>query len=270
MIWNTDYDFPLKDNEAYIVYGAWHNYLINPHPNNYQFMADFGELLGYDTLMNYQGYSSPFQFSRPTQGSSIVTLGSQYAINFAYGANYMDWFYFGANLSIHSLDYRKTENYNEFRYDYASENGDWIAEDALDNISKLDQLSIMGTGAGGNFGIIVRPFSQLIMGLSYATPIFMILEEESHTIFRSNYFDKYDYVNVSFDLEDLDNDPDTRFIYDVSDLDSFEYQSADLISTYTLVTPGKLNFGLSYFFGKNGFLTGAIEFKDYSNAFLNG
>ena len=92
----------------------------------------------------------------------------------------------------------------------------------------------MGTGVGGNFGIIVRPFSQLIMGLSYATPLLMILEEESHTIFRSNYFDKYDYVNVSFDLEDLDNDPDTRFIYDVSDLDSFEYQSADLISTYTL------------------------------------
>lgn len=259
-----------NSNDDFALAALYDNYLINPHPNNYQFVADFGELLGYDTLTNYQGYSSPFQFSRPTQGSSIATLGSQYAINFAYGANYMDWFYFGANLSIHSLDYRKTENYNEFQYEYVSENGDWIAEDALDNISKLDQLSIMGTGAGGNFGIIVRPFSHLIMGLSYATPIFMILEEESYTIFRTNYFENYDYVNVSFDTEDLDNDPNTKFIYDVSDLDSFEYQSADLISTYTLTTPGRLNFGLSYFFGKNGFLTGAIEFKDYSNIFLNG
>ncbi len=257
-------------NDGFALEALYDIYLINPHPNNYQFALDFGELLGYDTLMNYQGYSSPFQSSRPNQSSSVVTLGSQYAINFAYGVNYMDWFYFGANLSIHSLDYRKTENYMEFQYDYASENGDWIAEDALDNISKLDELSIMGTGAGGNFGIIVRPFSQLIMGLSYVTPIFMILEEESHIIFKSNYFDNYDYVNVSFDFDDLDNDPDTRFIYDVSDLDSFEYQSDDMVSTYNLTIPGRLNFGLSYFFGKNGFLTGAIEFKDYSNIFLNG
>ena len=75
----------------------------------------------------------------------------------------MDWFYFGANFSIHSLDYRKTENYNEFRYDYASEDGDWIAEDALDNISKLDQLSIMGTGVGGNFGIIAVSYTHLTL-----------------------------------------------------------------------------------------------------------
>ena len=77
-------------------------------------------------------------------------------------------------------------------------------------------------------------------------------------------------VSVSFDLDDQDGDPDTKFIYDVSDLDSFEYESDDMISTYTLTTPGMLNIGLSYFFGKNGFLTGGIEFKDYSNAFLNG
>ena len=49
----------------------------------------------------------------------------------------------------------------------------------------------------------------------------MTLEEESYAIFRANYFNNYDYVSVSFDLDDQDDDPDTKFIYDVSDLDSF-------------------------------------------------
>ena len=257
-------------NDDLAVEALFSNYLINPHPENYIFDDTYGELLGYDTLLNHQGYSSPFQSSRPIQSSSLVTEGSQYALNFAYGANYMDWIYFGASLSIHSLDYKKTENYSESQYVYTSQNGDWIPEDALDNISRLNQLSIIGTGVGGNFGVIVRPFPQLIIGLSYATPTFMTLEEESYAIFRANYFNNYDYVSVSFDLDDQDGDPDTKFIYDVSDLDSFEYESDDMISTYTLTTPGMLNIGLSYFFGKNGFLTGGIEFKDYSNAFLNG
>ena len=247
-------------NDNFVLDALYKNYLINPHPNNYEFASDFGELRGYDTIPNYQGYSSPFELSRPTQSNSIVTEGSQYAINFAYGANYMDWFYFGANLSIHSLDYKKIENYKEFEFDNVSQDGDWIAEAALDNITIRNQLAIVGAGVGANFGVIVRPLSNLILGFSYATPSFIRLEEEFFTDMRTNYFGNYDYVNYSSSTE---SDEPVQ-------LDSFEELGDIFASTYTLSTPGKLNIGLSYFFGKNGFLTGAIEFKDYSNIFLNG
>jgi hypothetical protein len=245
-------------------------FLINPHPNNYEFYPGFGELVGYDTIPNYPGYSSPFESSRPTQSNSIVTEGSQYAINFAYGANYMDWLYFGASLSLNSLDYKKVENYNEFDYFYYEQDGTLTSEDALDNITIRNQLSIVGTGAGANFGIIVRPLSHLILGLSYATPSFMRLDEEFFTDISTNYFDNYDYVSVTFDTEDIDDDPQTRFVENTSELAVFEELGDIFVSTYTLTTPGKFNIGLSYFLGKNGFLTGEVEFKDYSNLFLNG
>ncbi|NQW26790.1 MAG: hypothetical protein HQ474_02680 [Flammeovirgaceae bacterium] len=247
--------------------GAYENFLID-QVAGFGFDSQNSEIVAYDTVAGFQNYKSPFESSVPIQQSQISTQGSQYDINLAYGGNYMDWLYFGAGLSMNTLYYQKVENYGESNYDYFDTGLDeWVEEDALDNLSIRNQLTINGIGVTANFGIIVKPLNQLSIGLSYTTPSYMALEEEQFYDFSTAYFNTYEHYAV-VTLGD-----EGELIYDDSqyyELGNFEYSSDINKSSYALTTAGKLNLGLAYFFGKNGFITGDIEFRDYSGLYLNG
>ena len=95
----------------------------------------------------------------------------------------------------------------------------------------------------------------------------MALNEEQFYDFSTSYFNTYEYYTVVTLDDEGELTLDDNQYYGLGNL---EYSSDIKQSSYTLTTAGKLNLGLAYFFGKNGFITGDIELRDYSSLYLNG
>ncbi len=224
-----------SNNLGGLVYGAFENYLIDPVYEN----------------GNQVGYGSPV-FGNPRQTELVETSGSQYQINVAYGANYGDFFYFGAGIGIATINYTKKRTYIEDSYLYFN-NDDELVNDDIINFAELnDKLSIEGAGINANLGVIIRPLPILTVGISYITPTFYALTDNSS-------FDLFTSWNG---LEILNNDSSLTIINDR------EFLSDVATSDYSLRTPGKLNVGATFFLGKLGFVSGDVEFVDHSRSQL--
>ncbi len=187
------------------------------------------------------GYDA-FTYGFPLQTESVVTSGGQYQLNLAWGGNYNDRIYFGGGLGIQTVSYTRTRNFREDQYE---------PYDSLNNTRINDELNINGSGINATFGLIARPVNMVTVGISYVTPTFFALNDE-YGFTHDTRWNGAQVVNNG-NLETLN---ELSYISDIS------------ISNYTLRTPSRLNLGTSVFFGKLGFISGDIEFVNYSNAFL--
>ncbi len=220
---------------------AYDLYLLNPYEEN-------GEILFYDPI-NFIGLDNNDNeiYSYPLQEETISRSGSQYQWNFSAGANYNDKFYFGATLGFVTLRYEQVRNYTESEFFILAENRD---DDVLDFVSLRDELDITGNGVNGTFGVILRPINYMTVGVSYQTPTFYSLNEESSFILSNNF---------SRDFTLGEETVEGGFASIASDISA---------SNYNLKTPSKLNVGSTVFIGKHGFVSGDIEFVDYGSARL--
>ncbi|MEP1093936.1 MAG: outer membrane protein transport protein [Cyclobacteriaceae bacterium] len=214
--------------------GAYDQYLVNP-----TFDAD-GNIDGYDSFV--AGF--------PIQTESIKESGSHYQLNVAWGGNYDDRLYFGGGMGIQILNYRLRRNYMEDRFEPAP---------FLNSLSIVDDLEVRGAGIDFNFGTIVRPVEFLTLGISYTSPSFISLDEE-------NFFDVAADWKAGTTITETDDDGNDTEV-DISSIDP--YRSDLFVSEYKLRTPSKVAVGTTIFVGKSGFLTGDLEFVDYSNANIN-
>lgn len=214
---------------------AYDNYLINPV---------------YDDNGNLQGYDS-FVLGFPQQQETISKQGSQYALNFAWGGNYDDKVYFGAGIGFVSLNYQINRNYREDQFLYEDNNGNTQIDDWINYINLKDELSIEGSGVNGNFGMIVRPVDFVTLGVSYQTPTYYNMDD------RSSFTNNTDWNGV-----EIIDGGDTTIINNrnfVSDL---------VVGQYNLRTPAKLSVGGTLFLGKVGFISGDVDFVDYTTGQL--
>lgn len=210
---------------------------------------DDGLVTVVDDDPNYDGYTSlvgSFYGSLPRQSESIRTRGGQNQINIAWGGNYMDRLYFGAGLGIATVDYRRTRTYVEDGFTFDDGNTD----DILTSLTIEDELTVTGAGVNLSLGLIARPVDFVTLGVSYVSPTFYALEEES-------FFDFTTVWNEFYSYQLPDDTVQLGFISEQSDL---------FTSNYNLRTPAKLNVGATVFLGKQGFLSGDVEFIDYSSA----
>lgn len=189
-----------------------------------------GEYLFYDRN-TYRGDDLGFPTDDdPTyQYENIRTRGAVYQTSFSYGANYDDIVYFGASLGLFLVD-------QDVRREY-------IEEPSRSDLSQMrlrDRYTIQGGGINGTFGVIVRPVTPLLVGLSYTTPSIFTLEQTRELTLATQYTDGEFFS------------------------DGFLYPSFQ----YDLRTPGRLKAGATFFVGKHGFITGDVESVDYSNANL--
>ncbi len=190
------------------------------------------QLVGYDA----------FTYGYPLQTERIVTTGGQYQLNLAWGGNYNDRVYFGGGLGIQTVSYSRIRNFREDQYE---------PYDSLNSTNINDELNINGSGINATFGVIVRPVNMLTVGLSYVTPTFYALNDE------------YGFTHdTRWNGAEVVEDNETRILNDLN------YTSDISISNYTLRSPSRLSLGTSLFFGKMGFLTGDVEFVNYTNAHL--
>ncbi len=163
------------------------------------------------------------------QYENIRTRGGIYQTALSYGGNYDDKIYFGVGLGLFWLR-------QEVERDY-------IEEPSRSDLSRLrmtDRYTLDGGGVNGTFGLIVRPVTPLLLGISYTTPSIFTLEQTR--LLRLNT----DYTDGEFYSEE--------FFYP-----SFRYD---------LRTPGRLRAGATFFVGKHGFITGDVESVNFSNANL--
>jgi long-subunit fatty acid transport protein len=197
----------------------------------------------------FDGYSSIIGFFGgvyPLQRERIITSGSQYEMNIAYGANYDDRIYFGGALDIGFLNYERTSIYSEREFQFA----DGTPDNLVNSIRIEDRFAVSGAGVNLNLGLTVRPVNFVTVGISYQTPAVYALSEEGEYEFSTSWNESVSYV---FDGDTADLGPITA----ISDV---------FISDYSIKTPGRLNAGVAIFAGKSGFITADVEYLDYRNS----
>jgi len=164
------------------------------------------------------------------QQEQIKTRGATYQTSLAYGGNYDDRLYFGASLGIVTTSLEVERTF--------------IEEPTSTDLARLtlsDVYEISGVGINATFGIIGRPVTPLLIGASYTTPTIHAMEQIQDVTLSAEFIDG----------EFFDN--------------TFTYVPLE----YTVRTPSKMNAGITYFFGKNGFLTADVERINYNGAFLS-
>ena len=216
-----------------------------------QFLVD--EVLevtpGGDTIaVGFQPYYEGDASRLPVQRESIEERGSEYSTQISWGGNYDDWLYFGAGMGLRFLNYQQQRRYSEFDF-IRSDNEQ--PDNELNSLTQFDRLDLRGNGVNFNAGVILRPVSFVTLGFSYTTPTFYAIDSEALTELTPDWFPGAIVDGVTGEPVDLDP------------------LSTLFIDEYNLRTPARLAAGASLFIGKSGFLSGDVEFVDYSNPTLN-
>lgn len=172
----------------------------------------------------------PTQDEPTRQRETINSKGATYQASFAYGGNYADKFYFGASIGVLSYSHQVKRTYTEQPFN--ADLSELILEDNFDQT---------GVGVNASLGVIVRPVAPLLLGLNYTTPSYYAIEQQRSLDLTAIY--------PGFDTE-----------YDGIDYEPFQY---------SITTPARLKAGATYFFGKNGFITGDVENVRYQGARLS-
>ncbi len=157
--------------------------------------------------------------------------GGQTEFNFAFGGNYSNQFYIGASVGITSLNYTTNRRFTE----EGTSQGDNYTSNYIVNYRTT------GTGVNGKLGFIYKPVDEIRFGASVTTPTYYAIDDQFS-----------ESINTTF-----------------TGSDRFESGPEQSDFSYRLRTPAKVNGGLSYFFGKVGFLTADVEYVNYEGMQFN-
>jgi long-subunit fatty acid transport protein len=158
---------------------------------------------------------------------SISEDGSLSEMNFAYGGNVNDIFYFGGGIGVRILDYSMRSSFTEDYY--ANMQG---------NFRLNNYLETTATGFNFKFGVIVRPVDWLRVGAAIQTPTFYTYSEDNYDSFASSDAPYDDGYISSYG-------PYGHYSYDIN-------------------TPLKLNFGLAAVIAKKALISVDYEMEDFS------
>lgn len=240
-------------------------YGINPVNFDYQNNGDnsyFNSLpgLAYNTyLIDNVGqdqngeyiYGSPLQtFGDPDdirwalQNETIRTTGSHNQWNLSYGANLSDKLFLGAGLGLSTIRYRSEKQYAES--DFFFELDPNYAP--LDRLDLVEELQIRASGINATLGTIFRPMDIFQIGLSYTTPTLLSVTD----VYRSELTTEWNNFDYFGDGQTILNDES-------------EYTD-EIISEYSLRTPGKLSVGAVVFINKYGFVSADVDLINYAGA----
>jgi hypothetical protein len=216
-------------------------------PSGTNYFPDSGGVISPNQTGEFSAYGTPI-LTIPYQQESISQRGSQHQINVSWGGNYDDKIYFGGGLGIQTVYYSRSRTYIESEFI----DGNGFLDPYLNSLTLSDQLVTRGGGVNTSFGMIFRPVDMITIGVSYQSPTFLTMNEESDFTLRTNWEDYgYEYDGEVYDLIDVQ-----------------PYRSAITETKYKIKTPSRLNLGGTVFLGKKGFISADVEMVDYANAEL--
>lgn len=191
-----------------------------------------------NTIANPNTYDS-FVLGIPFQDENVTQEGSANQITFSYGGNFNHKLFLGGSVGIRTFDFRSIKTYNEE-----------FLDEPLANSSLRETLFINGGGVNINLGVIYKPIETVNLGFTFQSPTWYGVNEE----YDANVV--ADYNNYYFAEEDIT-------------LGRQEAATDIILSAYNLNTPIKIGGGVTYFLGKNGFISADVDWVDYSQAKLN-
>ncbi|MFB9054996.1 OmpP1/FadL family transporter [Formosa undariae] len=216
-----------------------------------QAYSEIGKFYGFGNQQAYLGYESyilqPNNFEDDnTEYTSNIAPGTfnqhyiysatgyngKIAINFASQVN--DRLYLGLNLNTHFINYDRYTYFEEGNSNYGS---------VVKQVDFENNLSTIGGGFSFQVGTIYKATDNLRVGLTYNSPTWYTIEEES-----SQYISTVRSENG----RDITQIVDPRII--------------NIHPEYQLKTPGKLSGSLAYIFGGNGLISFDYAYKDYGNS----
>ncbi|MFD0792091.1 OmpP1/FadL family transporter [Mucilaginibacter litoreus] len=176
-------------------------------------------------------------FPGVNQESVIERSGGLSSVDFSLGANYSNKFYLGLALSFTDLRYN---SYSTFYEDGSLSTAD--GADPVDFSSAYSQNQITrGTGFGARLGAIYKPVEALRLGVTVSSPTFYNIDDTYNEGISSR-------INSGSTARD---------------------NSGDYNLNYNMRTPWKLAGGAAVFIKNIGFITGDVEYIDYSTAHLS-
>jgi len=244
---NTQFNYSgsIANNNTYVRYLANSTYdnnfteteLDDEYTNGIQTLEGLGYatyLTGFDTDENNNRYLYYESQNNVTRSESVISSGALNQWDFSYGASYRDKVYIGGALSLSTIRYNQERFYQELDAD---------PNTYFTSLGLRDEFTTIGTGVNLRAGIIIRPTDILRIGASIQTPTFYSMNDIYDTS-----------LNTSFQ--------DDTGVQDYSEaMVPGEY-------SYRLTTPMRATAGVALFAGKYGFVTGDVEYLNYSNARL--
>ena len=233
-----------------INYGAKNN--NNSITNYYANLAnssgiDQGTLAGWaydDNLIDLYGTpatcGSNVVSPNVTQLNNITRSGGQSEINLSVGTNYSNKLYLGLGLGITDLNYHSINDFTESGTASVLEGTPPVAVDRNYTSRYTQEQNTNGSGFNAKLGLMYKIEENLRFGAVFTTPTFMSIND----VYSESLATRLNNINNGDAPQDYP-------------------------LTYSMRTPLKLAGGLSYFIGKYGFITGDVEYVDYTNTRIN-
>lgn len=187
-----------------------------------------------DPVENTNGqYISNVGPGRFNQGYELISRGYNGKYSFNASMQLNDRFYLGLNLNSDVIDYWETNFLNETN----SNNGGRVSRIGFENT-----LSVLGYGFSAQFGAIVKLTPSLRAGITYDTPTWYNISEETTqylaTTRREGGSNVSTVVNPAI---------------------------VNIFPSYDFNSPGRFGAGLAYIFGQSGLLSFDYSYRDFSN-----
>ena len=231
---NQQYDkanniaYPNTYSDGYTVGGltaaAYQHYLINPIPT--------------DTL-NYYRYDNKVPVNQRASFSASGAV-SQWAVSVA--SSFNDKFYIGGTLGLSHSKYNYSQVIQE----------QYIGGKVFSGIRENTDYGVTGNGINLSIGGIYKIDKNLQVGLNIMSPTWTTRSYQETT--------DQSLTTSPIGIPTLDaNGKATTF---VPTLTTIPVAPNDF--DFTVSTPLRLSTGLTYFLGKSGFLTGTVEYVNYT------
>lgn len=204
---------------------------------DYQQMNQFGSALAWDAyLVDTIGgkYFTAIPNYGETQKKTINRSGSIGETFFSFGGNYNNKLYLGGTVGFTRIRFGEISTYSE-----STDSKDTTTN--LNSFFLTENLSTNGSGINFKMGMIYRIHDAVRIGGAIHSP---------------TYYDLSDKWDAKLDA----NFDDTVF----------NFQSAQGLNDYSIVTPFKAIGSIAFIFGKSGLLSFDYEFLDYSLARISG
>ncbi len=189
-------------------------------------------------------YETDYQLSPDAsilREQTVLTTGSMNELVFSLGGNFEDKLMVGATIGVPFLTFTEEKNYFE------QDTGEGPGGDVpfFNDLRYRENLTTTGIGVNLKLGLIYRVHQMFRLGLAMHTPTALSLED--------NYSTSLGYNFTVPDDDDYSGSSD----------------SPDGIFEYKLYTPWKIIGSAGVLIDKSGFVSGEIEYVDYSAASFN-
>jgi hypothetical protein len=217
-------------SEAYNVIGSLYGF-----GNQQAFLGFEGFII--DPVTNTDdntSYTSNINGNNFSQQYSYASRGYNGKLAFNFASNYNDKIYFGLNLNAHFINYERSTFLNESNANPGS---------TVTRVNFGNDLFVTGSGFSLQLGTIAKLTEELRVGLSYNTPTWFRISEESAQFLSSTRIEDGSNVNQIVSPNVINFFPE-----------------------YRLQSPSRLTGSIAYVFGQKGLISFDYSIRDYSNA----